>query len=458
MTSGLPERLGRYEVDDELGRGAMGVVYRARDPRLGRVVAIKALHVPPGDPSAAMLKQRFLNEGHAAGRLHHPNIVSVFDADEDPASGVAFLAMEYVQGTDLRELMRGGIDLEQLVGIVVEVANALDHAHRRGVVHRDVKPANVLIDSDGHAHLTDFGIARLGDSTLTRDGEFLGTPAYMSPEQVRSKPVGPATDVHALGVIVYEGLTGRRPYEGDSMVATATSIAADEAPRPSQVASIPAAFDEPVRRALAKDPEKRQASAGDFARELQEALAVTTGRPLPPAAPQGGGGAGLTTSTGSRRGPRGKRPWAAVAIGLAGLALIAVIALLSRRRATDPPAATTATAPVAATVRPAPPPVARGSVAFEIVSGVRGQLVVADGARELGRIDVEERRVLQFSGDGSIKSQAGPRSLSLTFRPREGAPLAGSVVLDVPRDGVARVAVDVGLRGREMKAKVISRD
>ena len=209
-----PSRLGRYEIEEEIGRGAMGVVYRAKDPRIGRTVAIKTLAVPQGTPPdmAEQVKQRFVHEARAAGALSHPGIVAVHDADEDPDTGEAFLATEYVDGPDLRQLIQGGLSAERVVELIAQVADALDHAHARGIVHRDVKPANILVGSHGRAKLADFGIAKIGDASLTVAGQLLGSPAYMAPEQVRRAAIGPATDIYALGVVLYEGLTGRKPF------------------------------------------------------------------------------------------------------------------------------------------------------------------------------------------------------------------------------------------------------
>ena len=467
MCSARPETLGRYVIEAELGRGAMGVVYRARDPRIDRPVALKTLYpARADDAAAAMLRERFLNEGRAAGRLSHRGIVAVYDADVDAATGIAYLAMELVEGGDLRGLMDAGIEPARLIAVLTEVAAALDHAHQRGVVHRDVKPANILIDSDGAAHLTDFGIARLGDSTLTQDGEFLGTPAYMAPEQVRSRPVSAATDVYALAVVAYEGLTSSRPFGGDSMVATATSIAADEPPAPSVVAPVPPHFDAAILQALSKDPALRPASAGAFAAALHEALGASlSGSPPPKPRP-------AATRAPATRAPAPGPPLRRLAALFGALILVILVVVLSRRggpeRVVEEPgtspsigpaqsaAPTTAGGPASgvASTRQNPPP-ARGVAEIELTAPRRGRLVVADGGREVASIVLDtEKRGLQYVGATTAALPAGLRALRFTFVPREGDPISGTLAVDVPAGGRVALAVDTGMRARKLEVKL----
>jgi serine/threonine-protein kinase len=273
-----PQRIGRYAVLGVLGRGAMGVVYRARDPRIDRVVALKTLVLPQGvdATTAHQLKARFLNEARAAGRLSHPAIVTVHDADEDPETGIAYLAMEYIEGRELKDLLAEGLSPQQLLAILAQVADALQHAHERGIVHRDVKPANILVSADGRAKLADFGIARLEASTLTQDGQLLGSPAYMAPEQVQARPISPATDVYALAVILFEGLTGRKPFQGPGLIATTHAIVATPAPRASTIRpGLSPALDAVLGRGLAKAPDQRQRTPRELVDDVEHTLSGT---------------------------------------------------------------------------------------------------------------------------------------------------------------------------------------
>ena len=268
-------RIGRYEIQRELGRGAMGVVYLARDPRVDRLVAIKTLETSGGTDPALIdeLKERFLNEARAAGRLNHPGVVAVLDADEDAVTGRAFLVMEYVEGTELRVLLASKPASARVAGIIDDLAAALEHAHERGVIHRDVKPANVIVDGSGRCKLADFGVARLGDSTMTKAGQLLGSPAYMAPEQIRGKLVGPASDLFSLAVLAYEALTGQRPFRGDDLVSTTHAILHETPEPPSRLSSsLPAAVDAVFEKALAKKPEERHPSTTAFAKALRGAL------------------------------------------------------------------------------------------------------------------------------------------------------------------------------------------
>ncbi|MEM7249196.1 MAG: protein kinase [Acidobacteriota bacterium] len=300
----IPERIGRYEIEAELGRGAMGRVYRARDPRIDRLVALKTLVLPAGTEAdlAQQLRERFINEARAAGALNHPGIVAVFDADTDAETGQAYLVQEHVDGRDLNRLIARGLDPERLVKVIAEVAEALDHAHARGVVHRDIKPANILVASHGHAKIADFGIAKVGDNSLTVAGQILGSPAYMSPEQIRRRDITPATDIYSLGVVLFEGLTGRRPFGGDDIITTTHAIVSDPVPQPSKLRqSVTEAFDSVIATALAKEPDDRFHSAGLLARAAEAALRSPTTQAAtmlgPPAA------AAQQPAKGSKRGP-----------------------------------------------------------------------------------------------------------------------------------------------------------
>jgi eukaryotic-like serine/threonine-protein kinase len=268
------EKIGKYVIQGVLGKGAMGVVYKAFDPHIERVVAIKTVRKDLVDPDLAVqLMARFQNEARAAGRLLHPNIVSVYEYGEDEVH--AFIAMEYVEGTGLREYLnrKASFDLGQIVAIVSQLLLALDFAHERGVVHRDVKPANLILSTGGALKVADFGIARVDTSNLTNAGVVMGTPSYMSPEQCQGKDVDGRSDLFNTGVVLYELLTGEKPFPG-SIEAIAFKICYEDARPPSEISKleIPPALDAIVAMALAKDPAARFQSAKAFNRALRLAL------------------------------------------------------------------------------------------------------------------------------------------------------------------------------------------
>ena len=255
-------RIGRYEIEKELGRGSMGVVYLARDPRVLRQVALKTYRLPEGlsQDEEREFKERFLREAQAAGALSHPAIVTVHDADEDPR-GVPYIAMEYVAGQSLRELLadEGKLGVERAFEMAEALADALNAAHAAGVVHRDIKPANILVrEQDGAFKLTDFGVARFTCSELTRSGLTLGSPVYMSPEQISGKTVDGRSDLFSLAIVLYLALSGKRPFDRSDLTALAYAVV-HETPIPitRQVPDLPCGMDEFMDRALAKDPAQR---------------------------------------------------------------------------------------------------------------------------------------------------------------------------------------------------------
>jgi len=276
--------LGRYEVVRELGKGAMGVVYLARDPLIGRMVALKTIRLSDsGDEEEVReFQQRFMREAQAAGILSHPAIVTVHDIGQDAEKGVSFIAMEYVEGPTLKEIIQqpDPISHAELSNLLAQVADALDYAHARGIVHRDVKPANIILPPGSGVKITDFGIAKIAaeSANLTTTGQFLGTPNYMAPEQVKGAPVDGRTDIFSLGIVIYEGLTRRKPFGGDSLTTISYRIVHEPFEPPTQVdPAIPAQFDEVVRRCLAKEPKDRYARARDVAADLR---AIAAGKPL----------------------------------------------------------------------------------------------------------------------------------------------------------------------------------
>jgi len=276
----LPDTVGRYILRAQLGKGAMGEVWRAEDPQIGREVAVKLLHVPDGlsDENRGEWEARFLREARAAGRLSHPGIVAIHDVGTSE-DGQPFIVMELVEGRGLDAVMKEGPrqDPAAVLDWGAQLAEALDSAHRRGVVHRDIKPANILIDENGRARIADFGIARISESELTREGSFLGSPAYASPEQIRGQAVDGRADLFSLGATLYSLLAGERPFRGEDITSLAYAICHVTPAPPSRFApSIPAGCDAVILKALAKDPADRYPSAHDFAADLE---AIAAGRP-----------------------------------------------------------------------------------------------------------------------------------------------------------------------------------
>ncbi|WP_296352664.1 serine/threonine-protein kinase, partial [Ramlibacter sp.] len=270
------KKLGRYELIRVLGKGAMGVVYEGRDPNLDRRVAIKTVKVENlSEEAAAEYEHRFRTEARSAARLQHPNIVSVYDSDRD--GDIAFLVMEYIQGDDLKHHLDRGVrySLEHALKMVRDLLSALDYAHKQNIVHRDVKPANLLIEPGGRVKLTDFGVARIQDSSeATRtQGSMVGTLKYMSPEQVQGQKIDTRADLFSVGVVLYQLLTDKRPFDGDNDFSIIHQIIGHSPPPSSSFnARLPAAIDAVVARALAKDREQRFATARDFASALQSAI------------------------------------------------------------------------------------------------------------------------------------------------------------------------------------------
>src|SRR5215472_11715844 len=269
-------KLGRYEVLSELGKGAMGVVYLAKDPVIGRMVAIKTIRASTmGDDDAESreFRERFIREAQTAGILSHPNIVTIHDIGEDPETQTSFIAMEYIEGKNLKTLLgeRAHFSHDQIADVIAQVAEAIDYAHRKGIIHRDIKPANIIITTDEKVKITDFGIAKVASSNLTTTGQFLGTPNYMSPEQVSGAPVDGRSDIFSLGVVLYELLTRKKPFSGDNLTAISYKIVHEDFTPPAELSSeVPPEFNPIVARAMAKDPWNRYQRGKDFALALHQ--------------------------------------------------------------------------------------------------------------------------------------------------------------------------------------------
>ena len=271
-------KLGRYEVVRELGKGAMGIVYLAKDPLIGRLVALKTIRpsAHADDEDTREFQQRFAREAQAAGNLNHPAIVTVHDIGQDESTGVSFIAMEYVEGQNLKEVLAQGrpLSFEQAADIIAQVAEGLDFAHAKGIVHRDVKPANIILIEGNRAKITDFGIAKItSGANLTTTGQFLGTPNYMAPEQIKGTPVDGRSDIFSLGICLYECLTHRKPFGGDSLTSISYKIVHEPFPPLHDVnPTIPEGFVDVVTHCLAKDPSKRYQRGKDMASALRAVI------------------------------------------------------------------------------------------------------------------------------------------------------------------------------------------
>jgi len=276
---------GRYQILEELGRGSMGVVHKALDPQIDRIIALKVLRQDRVTSDAFV--QRFLMEAKAIGRLSHPNIVTVYDVGQD--QGMIYIAMELLEGTPLNEAVKEkGLGLEEIVGLCGRVAETLHYAHEKGIVHRDIKPTNIIITPSGQAKITDFGVARIEDPAMpqhTQAGEILGTPLYMPPEQVMGRPVDGRSDLYSLGVILYELTTGKRPFGGNNLAAIFRSIAEDTPPPPMEVnPSIPQELSGLVMKSLSRLPHERFQTGKAMAEGLKGCLGKEVPSTVPPPA------------------------------------------------------------------------------------------------------------------------------------------------------------------------------
>jgi serine/threonine protein kinase len=283
MIHGVQElkSLGRYQIRGVLGKGAMGLVYDAHDPKLDRRVAIKTILTRQLDEATARhYSMRFQREVRAVARLNHPNIVQVYDFGNE--ADLAYIVMEYIHGRELKDYFdaKERFDLRTILRLMTELLGALDCAHEAGVIHRDVKPANIMVDANGHAKLTDFGVARFtepdGEAEATRAGAMIGTLSYMSPEQIQGQPVDRRADVFSAGIVLYQLLTGEKPFQGTQWE-LAKKIIQDDPVWPSQLVQISPDIDRIVARALAKLPERRYPNARSFADSLQHLL---QGKPI----------------------------------------------------------------------------------------------------------------------------------------------------------------------------------
>lgn len=276
MNQAPPSRIDRYEIVGELGRGMMGVVYEARDPLLGRRVALKTIRVAVGmeEEYREEFRKRFFAEARAAATLSHPGIVLVYDVGVDPKTGELFLVLEYLEGRSLDAVLRTGkVAWREALRMMGQMSAALHHAHSLGVIHRDVKPANIMLLASGQAKLMDFGIAKVQGSELTTGGRFFGTPSYMSPERAGGSPVDATGDLFSLGAVIFEVVTGQQAFSGPDIASILARVAYDDPPPPTTlVPGLPPELDRVVARCLAKDPGQRYPNGRSLAEDLEDLL------------------------------------------------------------------------------------------------------------------------------------------------------------------------------------------
>ena len=417
-------KLGKYQIRRTLGKGAMGIVYEGFDPVIERTVAIKTI-LPSqlkGTEFVALMA-RFKREAQAAGRLNHPGIVAIYEYGEDIAQDitdeeatvmdapsdaqgaqrVAFIAMEFVKGRELRDFFEQGqrFPLPEIARIMGEMLDALDHAHAHGVVHRDMKPANLILLESGRVKVADFGIARVEASELTQTGTVMGTPSYMSPEQFMGQPVDGRSDLFSCGVILYQLLTGEKPFIGESTTTIMYKVLREDPVPPSELnLSLSPALDAVIKKALAKQPAQRFQSGAEFAQALQAAIAGEAGEPaspandersaVPAAAPRRPAHpAGEAAPAGAPR-QRAAGLWAAGAAAAVALVAGAYVVLAPSRSA--PPVAQGAVSPAAAPAAPAPTITPVAAPAATAPAAEAGTLVIS----ALGLVDPQDAR---FKGD-----------------------------------------------------------
>jgi len=361
-SSSVPAQIGRYQILDRVGQGGMGVLYRGVDSVLDREVAIKLMIGDFAD-DIEQLRPRFQREARAIAKLQHRNIVTVFEFAED--AGTPYIVMEFLRGTSLSARLKAAppLSIVEKVDIVAQLCDGLGYAHEQGVVHRDVKPANIFLLGDGSVKLLDFGIAKLTTSNLTRQGDVLGSPSYMSPEQIMGlETIDGRSDVFSAGVVLFELLAGRRPFDGDTTPTIVMKILNADPPSLDALdAAIPAPLASAVARALDKDPAKRFRTATDFARELQAVrrlvpadLTLAMKGPVGPQTLAGGGAIAAEAATPASEVPR--RKWS-LAAGIAGGVIAATILVAfgvgrSTSRTREPGAVAAAPAPAARVAAP----------------------------------------------------------------------------------------------------------
>ena len=427
------KQLGRYEILDELGRGAMGVVFKARDPLIGRLIALKTITTfAAEDPG---MVERFWREAKAAGALQHANIVTIHDVGE--ADGVPFIAMEYLEGESLAGLISRGapLSLTEKVGYLVQTCRALQYAHRRSVIHRDIKPANIVLTEEGVIKVVDFGIARVSDAPNTHTGTLLGTLGYMSPQQIRGKRADGLSDIWSVGVVLYELLTGRRPFKGGNQADLMRSIVQDEPAALSDVlGGCPYQLVTISRRALAKNEANRYQSMEQLLLDLKSAWASmhlnTSGEPAPAAGVQSAerafamqeasGGKPLIAQSAQRLEPRNLPVKDAWTSGLAVASKAADVPVMSTPEFVPPPVAAISSANASSASRAWPMPEWAGG------SWQRGIAIFA-AAFIIVTIGLEASRLRLHSSGSKPVSEA-----SDSVMPAKPAPMVSAQAVSSP--------------------------
>jgi eukaryotic-like serine/threonine-protein kinase len=455
VSAPLPARLGRYEIRSEIGRGMMGVVYEAHDPALGRVVALKTIQVAfaVSESERAIFEQRFITEARLAAALTHPNIVVVHDVGRDEATGTPYIALEYLKGKPLSDLVPPPLEWREALRITARLADALQLAHSHGIVHRDIKPGNVMLLPNGQPKIMDFGIARAPSSQLTAAGEFFGTPSYMSPEQAAGDDLDGRSDLFSLGAVLYLLVSGERAFDAKSVPGILAKVERENPPPPSTFAAgVPAAVDAMVARLIAKRPKDRYADGKQLAEDIEDILAGRSprhfsGAPTLPKPDPGTAGTARLGAPGRARAPLQAETllgWAALAVALVvagGLLLQGHWAPATRSpsRAAGSPAPDATPAP---TPTPAPtttttlPPVQPASLTLSVEHNV------GDGSLRLlidGRILAERH----LEGEETKKA--------LFFKGHKGSLVA---TVDVP-PGDHIVRIEVREKGEALRAAQI---
>jgi serine/threonine-protein kinase len=440
-----PSSIGRYQVLREIGRGAMGIVYEARDPALDRTVALKVIQPAAEADELLAYEERFLTEARIAAALQHPGIVVVHDVGRDPGSGALFIALELLRGQTLADLARDGpVDWPVVMRIVAQVARALDHAHRNGVVHRDIKPANVIVLPSGEAKVTDFGIARLesGRQRLTSTGAFIGTPLYTAPEQARVEDVDGRADVFSLASVAYTLLTGRPPFLAPTIPGIVHRVVYDEPEPPSRlVPGLPRDVERVLTRALAKDPAERYSTAAAFAEDAEDLSAgqpprhaggddlVVVDEPAPaPADSNMPPTAARTATVLPAHAARPDFPLGRVLVAVLGIGLLASFLWLSRRAPAHAPGAArpgAAPAPVPVPVRPSAPAPPAPAPASPAPAAPTARQPEAAGRLRIDFDHPLERGTLRIFVDDALALEerltGQRRQKALVFRMHEGS-------------------------------------